>query len=68
MSALILRFLLIKEKEQKNAAIDARHCTCPRRHDMAAIKLPKKKVHLFPLRVYGKVVILQAEINRGTVR
>ena len=37
-------------------------------HDMAAIKLPKKKVHLFPLRVYGKVVILQAEINRGTVR
>ena len=50
------------------AAIDARQRTCPRWHDMAASASLKREKMPITLRVCGKVVILQAEINRGTVR
>ena len=63
-------FLLLKEKERKQvaAATAARHRTGQHRHDMAAGASVKIEISSTPLRVCGKVVILQAEINRGTVR
>lgn len=49
------------------AAIDARHRTYPCWHDMAAgISITREKPSI-PLRVYGKVVILQCRwpVNRA---
>ena len=45
-------------------AIDARHRTCQRRHDMAAGALVKREKTPIPLRVCGKVVFLQS-VGRG---
>jgi hypothetical protein len=62
-----LRFVS-RQKDKKTAATDARQGTYPRWHDMAAGASVKREKTTIPLWVYGKVVILQAEINRGTVR
>ena len=47
------------------AAIDARHRAGQRRHDMPASASVKREKMPIPLRVFGKVVILQRETQIG---